>query len=666
MTKRDVVLSVLCLFFCLTASFSFASDQDGGNGVPSQGDSVRLTSPADGTEVIAKKPEITLTLGALSPESLLVLLDSVDVTGIGKRAGQTFSYRPVSNLAAGEHVLVVSGKDRDGKDVRAEYRFRVRHYASFDEARSTNQLSVISNTLLGKPGYDDDTPYRKVEGNIASDNKVKKGAFEVGVTTNVRYLEQSEQVADPLRRGFDVANWTARGTYTLDLTKVTASLGDVQVNESAYTVNGLARKGTVLEAEYGPYQMRAFTMAATPRFGLDGGIGIGDASTDELISGVSVGGTFFDKKLTVKTIYVGGGDPAVSAPTTTAADPLQQNPLGTSTTIGMKKSNTLGFLVGSDFFAGKMKTEVEAAFSSYNPDTSQDDVGASRDGAYRLKVEGGLGRYIYSGAYEFIGRDFGTVGNQAAEKDKQRIILSSGLKFDTQAVNVTVFRANDNVRNDDLLGRTYDYNGNLTYSYFGIKSLPLSFSYVRDHQMGSGGETPRVNKLTDTWAGSIGYTSNKWGLGFTTAYSSLNDKTGVGPDTQTATFTLAPTYNGETLMASSSLSLNRTFVTAPRIWTDTYTLGLNVRKTFLAGLLTFDTANTYTKGKADDGSSDQKTTNLTGTVSYSLKSLFRNVVDPSVGIRSSYVRITDKVTPDNQKEETRVFLVLTLAAPLSF
>jgi hypothetical protein len=265
-----------------------------------------------------------------------------------------------------------------------------------------------------------------------------------------------------------------------------------------------------------------------------------------------------------------------------------------------------------------------------------------------------------------VGRDFGTVGNQAAEKDKQRFIVSSGIKLDTQVLNLTLFRTNDNVRSDDIFGRTYDYNANLSYTYMGIKNLPISFNYVKDRQLGSGGQMTRINRLTDTVSGSIGYTMNRWGLGLTTAYSSVNDKTGFGPDTKTMTVAFSPAYNGETFNASSSLSLNRVFITIPHVWTDTYTMTFNGRKSFFNGQLTFDTANTFTKGKADDGTSDQKTTVLTGTVSYSLKNYCRNYFDPSIGLRSSYTKIVDRITPDNQKEETRVFLVLTIAAPFSF
>jgi hypothetical protein len=95
-------------------------------------------------------------------------------------------------------------------------------------------------------------------------------------------------------------------------------------------------------------------------------------------------------------------------------------------------------------------------------------------------------------------------------------------------------------------------------------------------------------------------------------------------------------------------------------------MGLNLKKDFLDKKLVFDSANTFTKIKADDRSSDTKTLNLTGTLSYNLKEYFSNVLEPTVGLRSSYMKIIDKVNSVNDKEEVRCFLVFTLTAPFLF
>jgi hypothetical protein len=656
---------IFCIFACLYGGVGFAQ-QGKQQGLPTgekvEGPPIRLVAPMGNTEVIGKKPDINVDFTGQF-ENLLVMLDGTDVTQLIRKTGNGFTYRPVMDLAPGAHTLKIIARDKEGNEIQEEYSFQVKHYKAFDEASSSNQLSVISETYLGESGYADTTPYRKVEGNIKSDNKMKKGAWEATLNTNVRYLEQSEPPLAPQKRGFDVANWTFTGAYNKETARAKVSLGDVSVNESPYTVWGLSRKGTVFEAEYDRYQARAFMLRSEQSFGLDGGIGT-DGSMDDHIFGTSFGVKLFNKKTELRATYINGGDASTNTPvssTTTPADTY-----GTSTATGSKRGEVFSFLMTTSLVQDKLKIEAEAAFSNYNPDTSINGVGSRKDGAYRVKAEGTEGIYNYSASYEYIGRDFGTVGNQGAERDKQRLIYANGLRFDTQSITLTLLRANDNVRNDSLFGRNINYNGNLAYSYTGIRDVPISFNYVKDRQRNDNDPNIRINKDTDTLSGSINYTIGKWAFGFMPAFSYMNDKALSNVDTQTVTYTFTPAYNGETFSASSSLSLNRTFTRLPHLWTDTYTAGLNLRKDFLEKRLVFDSANTYTKSKTDDRSSDMRTLNLTGTLSYNLKDYFGKALEPAIALRSSYMKITDKINSGNDKEEIRSFLVLTLAAPFLF
>jgi hypothetical protein len=657
---------IVYIFVCFHGGVVFAQ-QEKQEGLPpgeaAEATQIRLITPAENTEVIGKRPDIRVEFAGQS-ENLLVMLDGMDVTQVIKKTENGFTYKPVTNLASGGHTLKIIAKDKEGKEIQKEFNFQVKHFRTFDEASSANQVSVISETYLGKAGYGDTTPYQKVESNLKSDNKIKKGAWEATLNTNARYLEQNEPALEPLKRGFDVANWTFNGTYKKDTTRAQISLGDVSVNESPYTVSGLSRKGTVFEAEYDRYQARTFILRSAQSFGIDGGIGT-EGSMDDRIFGTSFGIKFFDKKLEVKAIYINGGDASANAPASSTTTTTTST-YGTTTMAGPKKGEVFGLLMTANLLQDKLKIEAETAFSNYNPDISINGVGSRKDGAYRIKAEGIEGIYNYGASYEYIGRDFGTVGNQGAERDKQRVIYINGLRFDTQSITLTMLRANDNVRNDTLFGRNVNYNGNFAYLYTGIKDLPVTFNYIKDYQRSNNDPNIRINKDTDTLSGSISYTVGKWSFGFLPAFSYMNDKALSNADTQTMTYTFTPAYNGESLSVSSSLSLNRTASRTPHVWTDTYTVGLNLKKDFLDKKLVFDSANTFTKIKADDRSSDTKTLNLTGTLSYNLKEYFSNVLEPTVGLRSSYMKIIDKVNSVNDKEEVRCFLVFTLTAPFLF
>ena len=56
-------------------------------------------------------------------EGLLVMLDNTEVTQIVKKTENGFTYKPITNLAAGAHILKVTSKDREGKTIQKEFGF---------------------------------------------------------------------------------------------------------------------------------------------------------------------------------------------------------------------------------------------------------------------------------------------------------------------------------------------------------------------------------------------------------------------------------------------------------------------------------------------------------------------------------------------------------------
>jgi hypothetical protein len=165
-----------------------------------------------------------------------------------------------------------------------------------------------------------------------------------------------------------------------------------------------------------------------------GGVGIEGTSEDHIL-GASGLVHFYERKLVFKGIYATGGEPSGS--------------FGISTTSGKKKGDVIGFLITSDFFQNKFRTEIEAGFSKYDPDTS-DEFGSRNDNAYKLKAGGSLGSYNYEAAYEYIGRDYAVVGNQMIQKDKEGVTFVNGLNLFPHSINLNLSRYNDNVKGDDL------------------------------------------------------------------------------------------------------------------------------------------------------------------------------------------------------------------------
>lgn len=616
-----------------------------------QADWLRIITPAENAEVIGKKPEIQIEfLNPVRADTLLVLFDGADITQLLDITEKGFHYTPFLVLPAGMHTISISASDREGKQLQRNISFTSRHSRTFQEAYSNSDASFIYETPLTNPDKFPQIPDSKVEGNVRSDTKIKEGAWESTFNTNLRYFDQS--LPSTIQKGISVANWIFTGSYAKDLMNLKAAIGDVQVNETMYTVSNLARRGGVLTLQYDNIQVNTFSLKSEQVFGFHGGVGIEGTSDDHILGG-SAGIQLFERRLGVKAIYASGGEPSGS--------------FGISTTAGKKKGDVIGFLVTSDFFENKLKTEIETGFSNYDPDTA-DTFGNKSDKAYKLKVGGYLGSYNYEAAYEFIGRDYAVVGNQMIQKDKQGVTFINGLNLSPHAINVTFSRYNDNVEGDDLFARIVNYQAMLDYSFSKIPNLPIGFNYQKSVQDStrepSGGY--ELKMYTDTVAGRVNYMKDKLNVGFQTSYSLQNDKTISNNDTKTFTATLTPSYNVPNISLAPSFSFNRATFPQRDLRTDTYMINLDLRTKFLRERGSFDVGGTYNIMKANDGSMNSRTLNSNFRLAYAIKNFLKGYVNPSVAVRGTYLKVIDRVYSQSNKDELLLMLVLTAAMPYSF
>jgi hypothetical protein len=613
---------------------------------------IRLITPAENAQVIAKKPEIRAEFPEPFPvQTLIVILDGTDITQLLAVSDKGFVYNPFMVLNAGSHSLSISVTDKEGRQLQKNYSFTTRHSVPFEEAYSSNEASVIYETILSEPDKYPQIPDSKVEGNLRSDSKIREGAWESTFNTNIRYFDQNLPVMMPMQKGFDVANWIFNTSYAKDNLRLKASIGDVQVNETQYTAFNLARKGGVFNFQYDNIQLSTFSVQSQQFYGLKG-IGI-EGSLDDHIVGASGGISLFDKKLEVKTVYVTGGEPGDS--------------FGISTSGGSKKGDVIGFLLKSDFFQNKMKTEFETAFSDYDPDDA-DEFGSKSDKAYKLKVDGNLGMYNYEAFYEYIGRDFAVVGNQMIAKDKQGVSLRGGANLGVHSVNLLFTRYNDNVEDDDQFPRIVNYQGNLDYSFNGIPNLPMGVNYqksIQDSTREPSGSY-KINMYMDSVTGRINYMIDKFNIGFQTVYSLQNDKTESNNDTTTVTCSLTSSYTLQDIALSSGFSFNQSQYHSTDLMTDTYTINLDIRTKFLQDKGAFDVGGTYNITKANDGSTDNRNLNTNFRLAYNIKGLLKGFLNPTIALRGSYLKNIDDVYSQSNKDEFILFLVLATSIPFSF
>lgn len=615
-------------------------------------DSFNVLSPAEGSEIISKKPKVKVEFSeTVKPETIVVLFDGTDITQLINFSEKGFEFQPFMVVPPGTHTLIITAQDKEGKQIEKTLSFKTKHTETFDEAWSNNNATIIYQGVLKKPDTLGNLPHSKIEGNLSSETKLKNQTWEFTFNTNLRYFDQNEPLTPPQKKGLDIVNWILTGTYTKDLFKAKASVGDIQITETPYTLSGLSRKGGLLNFEYDFFQLNAFTVKSEAVYGSRGGAGI-ETSNNDHIMGLSAGLKLFDKKMEFKTVYITGGEPSTG--------------FGISGSGGNKQGDVLGFLLTSNFFENKFNTDFELDFSRYDPDSS-DEFGKSSDKAYRAKFYGTIDRYNYEAMYEYIGRDYQVVGN-TIQKDRQGLSLKGGANWDWHALNLSFSRYNDNVRGDELFPRVYNTQISADYSFNKIPELPMGINYQKSIQKST--KEPegfsKINIETDTISGRINYVKDKLNIGFTTAYSVMNNKTGVNNDTSSVTYTLTPAYNDVNYSVSANFLLNQSKIKLTGVKTDTYTANLDFKKRFLNQRASFDVAGTYTITKANDGSTNTRNLNGTVQLAYDLAKMLKEYVRPVVALKATYSKITDKINPSSDRDEFVLYLVFTTNIPFSF
>jgi hypothetical protein len=647
-----------------------------------------ITSPVENATVIGKRPEIKGVFHCpLAPGSYVVMIDGVDITQLLDITAEGFSYRTDVMVATGSHALSVSYTGADNSQRQFAVNFKLRHSETFSDIYSKNDVSLLYEGALvikdsatdaappvdsnGKniaPSTTATLPRSKFEGNLASENRVKEGPWNVALTTNVRYFDQDIAVADPLKKGFNIANWLFTSSYEQDRVKMKLSAGDVMINETPYTIAGFSRKGTIFNGEAGPVYVNVFGARSSQTFGVDGGIGIGDVNEDHIF-GVSGGVKLFENKVDFRTIYVTGTDPSVAGipASTTPPSTSQSNVYGTSATTGIKQGDVVGFLLTTDIFQNRLKTEMEADFARFDPDIA-DEFEKRSASAYRAKIGGAVKWFTYEALYEYIGKFYSVIGNPSLAKDRQGFSLQSGINLSDQNLSVMASRYSDNVESDPLFPQIVSTQGNVSYQFNKIPFLPLGFTYQKIIQESSkepAGISP-IDTDTDTYSARIGLTMGKLTVNFTPSYSIINDKTPADADMTNIVYAVTAAYVLPNLSIAPALTWNRTHNHATDVWTDTCVYNLDLRSRFFHDRASFDVGGTYTSTKADNDSADSGTWNARATLSYRLKDHLKTFVNPTVGLRFSYLRTDDKINESMNKDEFSLFAVIEAAIPVIF
>ncbi len=686
---RGVVCRCWLIAYCF---FSFASPVSASEEAP---EVFSLESIDENQLLIAKKPDIRWTSSlVLSDVPVLVLLDGVDVSSLVKQKGNRFSFRPVAVLPSGEHNLYISAIDSGGNPVEQEFFFRSRQSERFEEAYSSNELSIVyrgvvdhrskeeqpppdpaeaewinDDAFAEEEGKEDTFPDHTVNAYLATDSVIREGNWTTSFTGNVRYFDQDAAILEPEKSGLNLIDILLTTGYSGEKLSMEIGLGDNGIQESRNTVDNLYRRGLKASLKYSDYTVNTFAVLGDEQYNELSELGLRFNSNDHIM-GASVQVDFFDNQMFVKAVYVNGGESG--------------DALGYWSEGGGRKVDVMGLLFFTDFFAGQLTTEIEydeantrnsstdlSSFSAPEDDFGTDsseavDDAEFSDKAYRIVIAGMKNIYNYELSYEYTGPEYEVVGNQGLVRDRAGYSFVGGAAFEYHNVNLFGSSFWDDVDDDPLYQRLTSMGGGIEYSYLGWLRFPFSIRYERGSQR-SKDEPEDLDETAvdlDSVETRLGYQDGPWMVEVMAAFSTQNDKGPQDLDNELISLFVSPGYGGDFLTIMPSWSYNSSKDLQTSIRTDTHTWTLDLQSLLFAEKLLCEIGGTYDRSTSSDGTMDDRSFQGYARATYRFQTLW-NLLSPSFGLEYSRSYRKDEVAGTLFQEDI-VTATLSSTLPYSF
>ena len=647
--RNAFFLLIIYLYFFLSVT---AMAQPMPEAEQDQAVTLTLLEPAEGSTVIAKKPQVRFSIsGVYSIEGLIVIIDGIDVTSIIVQEGDMFFLKPIEALSAGPHSMQVICNTSDGNQQVKEIAFNTRHSEIFEEAYSQNDIGVSYRYRVEETDNITNELQYRLDSNLSSVSRIKEKNFDATLSFNMRDFRQDIPVEPPEKR-FNLANYRIESNYVHNDILFHTEIGDINIDESTKTVQGLSRRGGVFSAEYNGYSVNAFTVKSEEVFGFTGGTGIG-GSTDDHIMGVSVGSRFFSDRLSLKAIYATGGKEGQS-----------YNEFTYDTIDTQIDGSVYGFVVCTDLFESMVNIEAEYAYSDYDPDTS-DEFSSDKDKAYRISVNGYYDVFSWGLLYDYTGPDFQVVGSYE-DNDLETIQMNGAASFEINSFDFSLTQYTDNVEKTDPYAQNITSEITLNYLFTKFENITIGVGYNRSAQETDNEPTPadRVKMNTDTYSGNICYNVWKMDLTIEAGHSYQDDKIDVY-DTDTKTYTITPALSFDHIRLEPRFSYSESENESTDVDTDTYTATFDLNGDLFWENISYNVYGSFVRIMTSDDLQDTRTFDSNFSVDYSLPGKLWIFAQSMVGLEGRYIWTNDKII-DEKDHERVIFLKFSTTFTLSF
>ena len=398
----------------------------------------------------------------------------------------------------------------------------------------------IENKIAEKE-FAPDEKKTTASGNLRVFHTYTKGNFTVDFDSNFNY----SNTPLPEEKSFDLSN------MMLSISKASHTLraGDININESEFTVYGLGRRGTEYVFDNQRAYFHLFDVSSQQPKGFKG---FGIPKSNISIMGGAIGYKFFNDKLSLKAIYLSGKD-----------DPNQGVNVGASDFYQKRKGNVFAVTGETNLFGNILNFKAEFARSNYDENLT-DTIKAVSDNAFNIGGTfsyGEIGVITIGANYKYIGKQFNSIGYQYFTNDRKGLEANFGFTFKKFNLMTNYTTQQDNVENVPSENTTKDKNIGINLSLGISEKVSLNFGYMRNKQDTFQGEekTSLQDSLTSEYTGGINFVfGQSANLNINLTNSFLSSENNPQSDTSTFTLNLGGSFRaGEIFSLTPSFSYSK-------------------------------------------------------------------------------------------------------------
>jgi len=326
-------------------------------------------------------------------------------------------------------------------------------------------------TKIHDPQAAPDVKKTRANGNIRVFTSYNKNDLGVNFDSNFSYTNTPYEG----NKNIDLSNMVLsinKGSHTL-------TAGDININESEYTVSGLGRRGMEYSFNNQKMYLHVFDVNSQQPLGFQG---FGFPKSSISIFGGAVSYKLFKDAVSLKAVYLAGKD-----------DPSAGRNVGYDSFNTARKGSVIALVEETTLFQNKVALNGEFARSSYDGDLD-DDQDVLADNAWRLGGNIAVSILSLSGNYHHIGKNFNPIGYQYFTNNKKGYDTNLGLNFGKVSLNSAYAFTRDNVENDPTEATTNNTNLNSSLMWMISEKVSFNFGYSRNKQK----SRKRFHSISDT------------------------------------------------------------------------------------------------------------------------------------------------------------------------